>query len=67
MTVSSVSAITAKSALSWQDALESGFERARKTLRGIQALEVVAERVRVEKGEIKYYEVDLKVIFTLDD
>ena len=67
MTVSSVSAITATSSLSWQDALESGFKRARKTLRGIQAIEVVAERVRVEKGEIKYYEVDLKVIFTLDD
>lgn len=67
MTVSSVSTITATSTISWQNALEKGFKRASKTLRGIEAIEVVAERVRIEKGEIKDYEVDLKIIFALDD
>ena len=66
MAVSSVSTITATSSESWQDALENGLERARKTLRGIDTLEVVAERAYVEKGEVKHYEVELKIIFQLD-
>ncbi len=67
MSVSSVSTITATSPTSWQDALEKGFKRARQTLRGIETIEVVAERVWVQKGEIKDYEVELKIIFALED
>lgn len=67
MTVSSVSTITADSPESFQDALQSGLARARQTLRGIYRVEVIAERARVERGEIQNYEVELKVLFTLDD
>jgi len=67
MTVSSVSTLTAASPEGFQDALERGLARARQTLRGIYRVEVVAERARVERGEIKSYEVELKVLFTLDD
>ncbi len=66
MTVSSVSNITASSPTSWQDAMEKGLERAAQTLRGIQSAEVIAERARVERGEVKTYEVDLKIIFSLE-
>ena len=66
MPVSSVSNITASSPSSWQDAMEKGLSRAAKTLRGIQAVEVIAERARIEKGEVKSYEVDLKIIFNLE-
>lgn len=67
MTVSSVSTLTADSPEGFQDALERGLARARQTLRGIYRVEVIAERARVERGEIKSYEVELKVLFTLDD
>jgi len=67
MTVSSVSTLTAASPEGFQDALERGLARARQTLRGIYRVEVVAERARVERGEIQSYEVELKVLFTLDD
>lgn len=67
MTVSSVSTLTASSPESWQDALVRGIARARKTLRGIHKVEVIAERALVERGEIKSYEVELKVLFALDD
>ncbi|TAL05081.1 MAG: dodecin domain-containing protein [Porticoccaceae bacterium] len=67
MTVSSVSTLTASSPESWQDALVRGVARARKTLRGIHRVEVIAERALVERGEIKNYEVELKIIFSLDD
>lgn len=67
MSVSSVSTLTADSTESFQDALERGLARARQTLRGIYRVEVVAERARVERGEIQSYEVELKVLFSLDD
>ena len=61
MSVSSVSTVVASSTKSFQNALEKGLDRARKTLRGIQAVEVSQERALVEMGEIKQYVVELKV------
>lgn len=66
MTIASVSTITATSPLGWQDAIDRGFERARKTLRNITRLEVVEERARVDEGKITEYLVTMKVVFTLD-
>jgi dodecin len=66
MTVCSVSTLTANSPVSFQDALEQGFARANKTLRGIENIEVVREWANIEKGRIKSYEVELKVIFSLE-
>lgn len=66
MSVSSISTVTATSPISFQDATERGFERARQTLRGISKIEVVGERANIEKGRIKDYEVELKIIFSLE-
>ena len=67
MSVSSVSTVTATSPVSFQDAIEQGFSRAQQTLRGIQLIEVIAEQASVEKGQIKNYIVELKIVFTLED
>ena len=67
MAVASVSTITAASPTSWQDAIEKGFERARKTLRNITGLQVVEEKARVEDGKITEYLVTLRVIFVLEE
>jgi hypothetical protein len=67
MAVASVSTITAASPTSWQDAVDRGFERANKTLRGITGLQVVEEKARVEDGEITEYLVTMQVIFVLED
>jgi flavin-binding protein dodecin len=66
MSVASVSTITASSPESWQDALKRGLERATKTLRGIQSVEVVRERARVEEGRIVEWQVELKIVFVLE-
>ncbi len=66
MSVSSVSSVSAASPISFQDALEKGYARASQTLRGIESIEVVAERANVEAGAIKEYVVDLKIVFTLE-
>jgi hypothetical protein len=67
MAVASVSTITAASEIGWQDAVERGFERARKTLRHITGLQVLEEKARVEEGKITEYLVTLQVIFVLEE
>ncbi len=67
MAIASVSTITAASPISWQDALERGFARAKKTLRNITGLQVVEEKARVEEGKITEYLVTLRVIFILEE
>jgi flavin-binding protein dodecin len=67
MAVASVSTITAASPTGWQDAIEKGFERARKTLRNITGLQVLEEKARVEDGVITEYLVTMQVIFVLEE
>ncbi len=66
MSVLSVSNVSAASPVSFQDALQRGYARASQTLRGIETIELVAERANVEAGEVKEYVVDLKILFTLE-
>ena len=65
MAIASVSTITSASPIGWQDAIQRGFERARKTLRNITGLQVVEEKARVEDGKITEFLVTLRVIFIL--
>jgi flavin-binding protein dodecin len=67
MAVASVSTISAASPIGWQDAVERGFDRARKTLRNITGIKVIEEKARVEDGEIMEFIVTLQVIFVLED
>ena len=67
MAVASVSTITSASSVSWQDAAERGFERARRTLRNITGLKVIEEKARVEDGSIVEFIVTLQVIFVLEE
>lgn len=67
MAIASVSTITVGSSIGWQDAIERGFQRAKKTLRHITGLQVVDEKARVEEGKITEYLVTLRVIFVLEE
>lgn len=66
MAVASISTISSASPVSWQDAVERGLERARKTLRNITGIQIVEEKARVENGEITEFIVMLQVIFILE-
>ena len=67
MSIASVSTITSASPIGWQDATERGFERAKKTLRGITGLQVIEEKARVEDGRITEFLVTMQVIFLLEE
>ncbi len=65
--VAKVSEISARSDKSFDDAIKVGLNRANKTLRGISSAWVKEQRVDVENGQIKGYQVNLLVTFVLDD
>ncbi len=66
MAVARVTEIRASSPEGFQEAVLEGIKRAAKTLRGITGLEVLDKRVKVERGKIVEYRVDMKIIFVLD-
>ena len=64
--VARVTEIRASSPEGFREAVEEGVERAARTLRNITGLEVVKKRVKVERGLIVEYRVDMKVVFVLE-
>jgi dodecin len=64
--VARVTEIIAGSPKSFEDAIQVGFKRASKTLRGITGLRVTEQRARIEDGKIVEYRVTLEVIFVLE-
>jgi len=64
--VARVTEIIAGSPKSFEDAVEVGFERATKTLRGITGMRIVEQRVAVDEGKITEYRVRMEVIFVLE-
>ncbi|MFH1092427.1 MAG: dodecin family protein [Pseudomonadota bacterium] len=65
--VARVTEIISASNSSFDEAIRTGFLRARKTLRGITGLRVMEQRIAVEKNEIVEYRVRMEVIFLLED
>lgn len=66
MAVARVTEIRSSSTEGFQEAVLEGVKRAAKTLRGITGLEVLDKRVKVDRGKIVEYRVDMKIIFVLD-
>ena len=64
--VARVTEIIAGSPKNFEDAIQVGFKRASKTLRGITGVRVTEQRARVEDGKIIEYRVTLEVIFVLE-
>jgi flavin-binding protein dodecin len=66
MAVARVTEIIAGSKKSFEDAVEQGVARASKTLKNVEGAWVQDMKVKVEKGRIVEYRVNLKVTFILE-
>jgi dodecin len=64
--VARVTEIIASSPEGFREAVEEGLVRATRTLRGITGIEVLGKRVKVDRGQIVEYRVDMKIIFLLE-
>jgi hypothetical protein len=67
MSVAKVSEISCTSSKSFEEAMNKGLARANKTLRNIKGAWVKEQHVRVSKGKIVEYQVNMLVTFVLDD
>jgi flavin-binding protein dodecin len=59
--------IVGSSPVSIEDAIKNGLARAAKTVRHIGWFEVTDTRGHVENGEVKHFQVTMKVGFTMDE
>lgn len=59
--------LTGSSKTSSDDAIRTAIERASASMRNIRWFEVVQTRGQVENGKVAYWQVTLKVGFTLDE
>jgi flavin-binding protein dodecin len=67
MAVAKVTEITASSTKSFEDALRAGIARAEKTLKNIKSAWIQEQKVKIERGKITEFRVNMKVTFVLKD
>jgi flavin-binding protein dodecin len=67
MSIAKVSEISATSTKSFEDAIQTGLARAGKTVRNIRSAWIKEQHVRLEKGAIAEYQVNMMITFVLDD
>lgn len=59
--------LTGSSKTGLQDAIENAIVRASKTVRNMRWFEITNTRGHIEEGKVAYWQVTLKVGFTLDE
>ena len=67
MSVARVTEIICGSKKGFQDAIETGIERANKTLSNVEGAWVKDQSLILDNGKIKEYRVTLKLTFILND
>ena len=65
--IARVTEITARSKRSFEDAVQSGLERASATLRNVEGAWIKDQKIAMRDGKIDSYQVDMLVTFVLDD
>lgn len=65
--IARVTTITARSDVSFEDAIQAGVARSVQTLRNVTGAWVKEQKVEVADGAISAYHVVLEVTFVLDD
>jgi len=67
MSIARITEISSTSTSGFEDAIQQGINRATKTLRNVRSAWVKEQQVRVDKGKITQYQVNLMVTFVLED
>jgi flavin-binding protein dodecin len=67
MSIAKISEISATSTKSFEDAIQQGITRATQTLRDVRSIWIKEQHVRVEKGRLSEYQVNMMVTFVLEE
>lgn len=65
--IARITTISARSDVSFEDAIKNGVARAAETLRNVSGAWVKEQKAEVTDGTITAYDVVLEVTFVLDD
>ena len=65
--IARVAEVISGSPVSFDDAVRAGFERAKRSLRGITGLRIIEQRVAVKDEKISEFRVRMEIIFVLDE
>jgi flavin-binding protein dodecin len=66
MSIAKIIEISSESATSFQDAIESGIQRAEKTLKNVKGAWIAEQKLTVKKGLIVGYRVIMRISFVID-
>jgi dodecin len=64
--VARVTEISARSTKSFEDAINTGIERATSTLRNVSSAWVKEQQVNIKDGKVAEYQVNMMITFVLD-
>lgn len=67
MPVARVTEISATSPTSFEDAIQQAIDRANQTLRHVTSAWIKEQRIDLDEGKIKAYQVNLLVTFVLEE
>jgi flavin-binding protein dodecin len=67
MSVAKVIELSATSQKSFEDAIAQGLARASKTVENVRSAWIKEQRVNVENGRVRDYQVNMQVTFVLND
>ena len=67
MSIAKVSELSCTSSKSFDDAIHKCISRAHKTLRNIKSAWIKEQQLRLTKGKVVEYQVNMLVTFVLDD
>jgi flavin-binding protein dodecin len=67
MSVARVTEITSTSSQSFEDAIQTGLERATKTLKNVKSAWIKEQTVELENDAISVYRVNMMITFILTD
>ena len=67
MAIARITEISSTSSSSFDDAIDQGIARATRTLRNVRSAWVKEQRVEIEDGRVREYQVNLLITFVLDD
>jgi flavin-binding protein dodecin len=67
MSIARITEISSTSNKSFEDAIQSGVNRATQTLRNVRSAWVKEQQIRINDGKITEYQVNLMITFILDE
>jgi flavin-binding protein dodecin len=67
MSIARITEISSTSGKSFDDAIQSGINRATQTLRNVRSAWVKEQQIRIDNGSIVEYQVNLMITFILDE